>query len=275
MKTIYIATIHWQTDYWIDIQGRYFKKFIPAPYAVFSCLNGIDIAPHQNKFDCINTDDIKDHGTKLNLLADIITNQAHDDDLILFIDGDAFPIADVRLLAEQYLNQYPLIAVQRKENFGDMQPHPCFCLTSVKFWKSIKGDWKKGTYTWKNDEGRDVNDVGGTLLQILDEKGIDWMPLNRSNKVDLHPVMFGIYHDVVYHHGMGFRKPASRIDRLNSVGFNQRRRRYELVKKFLPLGLSKRLFSPYNKIFKINNKLNKKTLNWIATDFDFFKRLMK
>jgi hypothetical protein len=274
MKKIYIATIHWQSDYWIDIQSRYFEKFVAAPYAVFACLNGIEVAPHQDKFDYINTDEIKDHGTKLNLLAEKITSQADDDDLIMFVDGDAFPIADINALADKYMPQYPLLAVQRKENLGDMQPHPCFCLTSVKFWKTIKGDWQKGSYTWKNAEGRDVNDVGGTLLKILDEGGIDWLPLNRTNQLNLHPVMFGIYHDVVYHHGMGFRRPASRIDRLNSPGFDQRRNQFEAVKKFLPLSLSKKLFSPYNKIIKINSKLNKKVLHWINSDPAFYKRFM-
>lgn len=274
MRTIYIATIHWQSDYWIDIQSRYFEKFIKAPYAVFACLNGIEVTPHQDKFDYINTDKIKDHGTKLNLLAEKIITQANDDDLIMFVDGDAFPIADINALADKYMPQYPLLAVQRKENLGDMQPHPCFCLTSVKFWKTIKGDWQKGSYTWKNAEGRDVNDVGGTLLKILHEGGIDWLPLNRSNQLNLHPVMFGIYHDVVYHHGMGFRRPASRIDRLNSPGFDQRRNQFEAVKKFLPLSLSKKLFSPYNKIIKINSKLNKKVLRWINSDPAFYKRFM-
>jgi hypothetical protein len=274
MKTIYIATIHWQSDYWIDIQERYFKKFIPKPYSVYSCLNGIDIEPHKDKFEYINTENIKDHGTKLNLLADKIIRNGKDDDLLLFVDGDAFPITDVRLLAKKYLSQYPLIAVQRKENLGDIQPHPCFCLTTVKFWKAIKGDWQKGNFTWKNDEGWDVNDVGGTLLQVLNEKNIEWMPLIRSNKFNLHQVMFGIYHDAVYHHGTGFRKPASRIDRLNSPGFNQRRKIFDITKNILPLTLSKKLFSPYNKIIKENNKLNKRVLKWIDSDQYFYKKFM-
>jgi len=275
MKRIYIATIHWQSDYWIDIQCKYIEKYIPPPYSIFACLNGIDIKPHVNKFDYINTDKIKDHGTKLNLLSTEILKHANDEDLILFLDGDAFPISNLRMLAKKYLDKHPLIAVQRKENLGDIQPHPCFCLTTAKFWKTIKGNWQKGNFTWKNSEGRNINDVGGSLLDILNKNNIDWMPLNRSNEIDFHPVMFGVYHNVVYHHGMGFRKPASRIDRVNSKGFERRRKRFILAKKILPLDLCKSLLSPYNKVFRKNKKLNKKVLSWIETDSEFYRRFYK
>ena len=89
--------------------AQFFKKYIQPPYSVFACLNGIKTEPHTEKFTYINTENIKDHGTKLNLLADKILKQANDDDLILFVDGDAFPVADIRKLADENLDQYPHI----------------------------------------------------------------------------------------------------------------------------------------------------------------------
>ena len=67
-------------------------------------------------------------------------NAESDEDILLFIDGDAFPISDVATYAEEKLKQFPLIAVQRSENDGDPQPHPCFCITTVGFWK--KNKWR-------------------------------------------------------------------------------------------------------------------------------------
>jgi len=270
---IHIATVHWQSDYWIDIQLKYISQYIRGDIRTYACLNGVG-QEHEIKFDWVNTDDIVDHGTKLNLMANAIMNEASNEDWVVFIDGDAFPVADVVAFAENKINTYPLIAVQRFENLGDIQPHPCFCLTTVGFWKKIKGDWRKGDYKWINSEGRHVNDVGGTLLDLLIQNNEKWLPLNRSNRIDLHPLMFGIYADMVYHHGTGFRRPASRIDKYISPNFEARKRRFEIAKRFFPSSLSKFFFSPYNKIIKTNNALNKKVLSWIDSDDKFYNRFL-
>jgi hypothetical protein len=57
-------------------------------------------------------------------------------------------------------------------------------------------------------DGRQVSDVGGELLRILNENRILWKKLPRSNTRNLHPLLFGIYGDLVYHHGTGFRTSA-------------------------------------------------------------------
>ena len=62
--------------------------------------------------------------------------------------------------------------------------------------------------------GSAVTDVGGNLLGILTERSIPWRPLLRSNRVDLDPLWFGVYDDVAYHHGAGFRLPLARRDEL-------------------------------------------------------------
>ena len=151
------------------------------------------------------------HPIKLNLLADVATATAAPDDWLLFIDGDAFPIGDVVAFGRRKLAEFPLLAIQRKENDGDRQPHPSFCLTTVAFWKSIGGDWREDR-GWTNDRGETVHDVGGNLLAALEESGSRWYPMLRSNKVDVHPVFFGVYDDLVYHHGAGFRRAWSRAD---------------------------------------------------------------
>jgi hypothetical protein len=129
----------------------------------------------------------------------------------MFIDGDAFPIGDVATFARAALADFPLLAVQRLENLGDVQPHPCFCVTTVGFWKQLGGDWKRG-YEWRNALGELTTDVGGNLLGQLERAGIRWLPLHRSNRVNLHPIWFGVYQDLVYHHGAAFRGPWSRLD---------------------------------------------------------------
>lgn len=200
---IHIATVHWRTDRWVDIQLRYLERYVPGEYRTYAFLNGLP-ADHSSKFFYSSTERVKDHATKLNLLGDVIGFAAADDsDPLIFIDGDAFPIAPIDTLLEGLGSEAPLTAVRRSE-LGDPQPHPCFCITTVGFWRQIRGDWHPG-HEWKNAAGKKVSDVGGNLLGLLDEADINWRPLERSNTNDFHPLYFGVYGDFVYHHGGGFR----------------------------------------------------------------------
>jgi hypothetical protein len=214
---IHVATVHYQSDEWIDIQREYLEEHAGDEFRVYAFLNGIDERYH-SKFFYTSSEPVtasslgEEHATKLNRLADIIRfSDSSPDDLLLFLDGDAFPISDVSSYADSRLKEHPLAAVQRLENAGDIQPHPCFCITTVGFWEEIGGDWRPG-YQWENDEGY-VSDVGGNLLLILEQNDVDWYPMHRSNQENLHPLWFGIYDDIVYHHGAGFRTPFSRVDK--------------------------------------------------------------
>ena len=202
---IHVVTVHFMDDRWIGPQLRALKRHLGPDHRVTACLNGID--PAWNEVFHSAHDLEGTHALKLNALAKIVADSgAAPDDLLLFIDGDAFPIATVDA---GLLDGVPLTAVRRDEHLQDRQPHPCFCLTTVGFWHSIGGDWEQG-HTWRNETGESVSDVGGNLLGILEAAQISWRPLLRSNRIDLDPLFFGIYGDVVYHHGAGFRIPKSR-----------------------------------------------------------------
>lgn len=212
---IYVTTVHWQSENWIDFQLGYLGRNISEPFRVYAWLNDVR-GDHRHKFHYVNTESVPDHAIKLNILADLIYfDSDRQDDLIIFLDGDAFPIGDVIAFARQKLEKVPLIAVQRLENNGDLQPHPCFCLTTVGFWKRIGGDWKPG-YMWDNSQGEPVTDVGGNLLGLLRREKVEWYPMRRSNRINLHPLWFGIYEGLIYHHGAAFRDPLSRIDIQNA-----------------------------------------------------------
>jgi hypothetical protein len=200
----HVVTVHWKLDTWIEPQLRYFRRFLPADTRVYASLNGID-GQYGDAF-AYAADLPGTHPEKLNALAEIVSAGAAPDDYIVFIDGDAFPIAPLRA---DVLRGTPLAAVRRDENLNDPQPHPCFCITTVGFWNEIRGDWRPG-YTWTNALGYRTSDVGANLLGILRERNIEWRPLLRTNEVDLHHLWFAIYDDVVYHHGAGFRGRRAR-----------------------------------------------------------------
>jgi hypothetical protein len=213
-STLHIATVHWRCADWIDIQLDYLKRYCGCQIKLYAYLNDVPQA-HHGKFDYVDTADDLGHAEKLNNLAQVIISRAEADDYLLFIDGDAFPVAQLGPFYQQ-LGQYPLIAVQRQENNGDQQPHPCFCLTTVKFWESIGGDWRPGGY-WMDHSGRRITDVGGKLKDILEEGGHSWLPLLRSNQKDLHPLWFAVYGGMAYHHGAGFRDQLCRLDAMRGI----------------------------------------------------------
>ncbi len=208
---IYVATVHWNDPKWIAPQRRALAAQMQEPFRVFANLQGIEPA-YDRYFDSVTRGE-GNHPQKLNDLADAITNEAQPEDLILFLDGDAFPVRGLDSWLRELLREHRLAAVRRDENAGDIQPHPCFCVTSVGFWNEIGGDWRHGS--WITAEGATASDVGGTLLSTLKARSIPWRPILRSNAVNLHPVFYGLYEGHIYHHGSGFRPAISRADETN------------------------------------------------------------
>ena len=206
---IHVVTVHWQSAKWIDPQLRYLERNIDQPFRVYAALEGID-RDEWRRFH-FAADLRGTHPQKLKALAAIVLERADPDDILVFIDGDALPVRPIGAWMERSLATFPLAAVRRDENLGDRQPHPCFSFTTCGFWGEIRGDWGKGG-TWTNSVGDTVTDVGGNLLHLLDDRGIDWLPLLRTNTVDKHPLWFAVYDHRIYHHGAGFRSRQSRLD---------------------------------------------------------------
>lgn len=233
---LYIATVHYGSPDWIEVQTRYLRQHVSVPYQTWTSLERIDPA-YAVHFDRV-LEQRATHGEKLNHLALEISHEASDDDLLMFLDGDAFPIADPMPLIIDGLGKAPLIAVRRAENLNEPQPHPCFCVTTVGTWRGLPGDWSRG-YIWRGPKGEPVSDVGANLLRTLELTGTPWVQVLRSNGTKLNPLFFAIYGDTVYHHGAGFRTdsvlsrvdvealperwPASRIRGVGRISLSRRR----------------------------------------------------
>jgi len=199
---LYVATVHFRSPRWIEIQTRHLREHIRVPYEVWTSLEGIDPSWGEH-FDRVLVQRGL-HAAKLNHLALEIGHVAEPDDLLMFLDGDAFPIADPMPLIEDGLARAPLLAIRRAENADEPQPHPSFCVTTVGAWRRLCGDWCAG-YTWASPRGTPTSDVGGNLLRRLEVEGEEWVQVLRSNSHALDPLHFGIYGGAIYHHGAGFR----------------------------------------------------------------------
>ncbi len=208
---LYVASVHYKSPQWIEIQTQHLREHISVPFQTWTSLEGIDPA-YARYFDRVLQQKGM-HAGKLNHLAAEISYEAADEDLLMFLDGDAFPIADPMPLIERALAEAPLLAVRRAENVDEPQPHPCFCVTTVGTWRSLPGDWTAGP-VWPGARGIPTSDVGANLLRRLELSNTPWVPVLRSNRRDVDPLYYAIYGDVIYHHGAGFRagdlSPADR-----------------------------------------------------------------
>jgi hypothetical protein len=199
---LYIATVHYRSPRWIEIQTQHLRKHLSVPHQLWSSLEHIDPA-YGVHFDRV-LEQRGSHAGKLNHMAMEISHLADAEDLLMFLDGDAFPIKDPMELIEDGLSRAPLVAVRRAENVEEPQPHPCFCVTTVGTWRELPGDWTAGP-TWPGAHGKPTTDVGGNLLRRLELSGTPWVEVLRSNRRNLDPLSFAVYGDVIYHHGAGFR----------------------------------------------------------------------
>jgi hypothetical protein len=278
---LHVATVHWQSERWIDIQLRYLHRHVEEPFRVYAFLNGIPDG-EKRKFFYAAGEPIREHAVKLNRLAEVILREAaSESDLLLFLDGDAFPITSLVPFLRRELLAAPLVAVQRLENNGDRQPHPCFCATTVAFWRSLEGDWNEG-YRWTNSAGHPTTDVGGNLLGLLERRGISWRPLLRSNRRNLHPVWFGVYADAVYHHGAGFRR--DKVSRADLQGLAESRGRRGTLAKAAGAALdgllrrsplrALRAYTEFERLNRRNTRLSEDIFGRIQRDEPFVRDLL-
>lgn len=263
---IHIITSHHRTGEFIIPQVHFIKRSIKQEYKIWAFYDPLDVSeldkfkphfyflenppplkdihkyfkyPKSNKTQPNIPGSLEAHYLKLNFLTDKVLNDSNtkDTDILLYLDGDSFPIAPLDNFIETKLKRYELCGVQRLENGFDIQPHGCFTLTTVKLFKRFdKYIWDNG-YAWSNlhtDSFR--TDVGGELLRKLIEHRIDWYPLHRTNTVNIHPVCFGIYDDLIYHHGAGFRGVMNAIIlRKTSISEEMLRKTKELEDRLIKL----------------------------------------
>lgn len=272
---IYVLTVHWQTPFWITIQNKYLNRFIRSPFKTFAFLTRIEL-DYSKYFDYSCFEEITEHATKLNILAEMVSLFALDEDILIFLDGDAFPINDIDDGFLLNIRKHQLGAIQRIENNGDIQPHPAFCVTTVGFWKKIKGTWHKG-YRWKDKHGDMVTDIGGNLLKILQDNKVDWYKMLRCNRKNFHPLAFGIYDHLVYHHGFGFRKGLGGREVRAQWGEKDRLKRLDvrILNRLIPRQWPiQRVINPYYRarvrLSEDFERLNTEVANMILDDEDFY-----
>jgi hypothetical protein len=264
---IYIATAHHLSSKWIRPQTDYLRRHLSEPYRVFASCEGID----QEWFEYFDevVPSIGHHEGKLNLLAAEIDAIAAPDDLMMFLDGDAFPIADPMPLVRDKLEDHALVA--NRMSAAAAPPHPSFCVIPVHRWRELHGDWSKG-HAWIGVGGDVVTDVGGNLGRSLERHGLRWHPLNRSNTVDLHRVWFGVFDSLVYHHGAAFRTPLTPGEHTQILGVS--RDDYPNMSRLWRLATKPRRTRQRRRLLRHYEQTSDEVYEALTRDPDFWKRFV-
>jgi hypothetical protein len=137
----------------------------------------------------------------------------------------------------------------------------------------LHGDWSPG-HCWTAASNVPVTDVGGNLLRCLERNGAEWTPILRSNRVDLHPVFFGVYGDIVYHQGAGFRSGISRADRAGAPPEWTRAQRLPKVGTFVKRVDAARLERYRRKMDSERRPLMEDMIRRIQEDPEFYRALI-
>lgn len=189
---------HWyeQQLFWLNRTIPHFDHFVVA--------YGIDETEFSDSRVILADDQVsaeRDHVLALQTILKFFRSVEYDYYLIL--DSDCFPIAEdwlMRLL--KAMRQRSIAAPIRYENF-DTYPHPCLFFLKPK---ALLLDLDFRATEYSNLIGRKVRDVG----VALSKHASSWLPLIRTNQVNAHPVMSGIYFGSFYHHAAGSRWPEFR-----------------------------------------------------------------
>jgi len=134
-------------------------------------------------------------------------------------DLDSFPIADGWLGG--ILADLPpgagVAGVLRRENGDICLPHPSGTVLTRAFVEdhdvsfSPDSDGTSEFRRFLHATGQ-AGDTGIRLAYALWRDALPWLPLERTNAVDLHPVIAGVYGDRIFHLGAGTRAAVFRAD---------------------------------------------------------------
>ena len=218
---IYVATVHVASARWIDLQLAFLRRNIREPFKVYANLQDVPDG-HADKFDRV-VPILGDHPGKLNLLAGEIAAEARPDDLIVFLDGDAFP--DRRPAAHRPArasNARPSWPCAGTRTSPTAAPPLVLRGARAATGSASTGTGRRGTRGRPPTAGPPPT-WAATSSGLWSEPATNGRPLLRSNRVNLHPLWFGVYGGIVYHHGAGFRWAVGRVDLVNPPRLTTRR----------------------------------------------------
>jgi len=193
---------HPRSKIWYDLQIKYIKD-TTNDFKHIVYLNGQNNFYKESeviKVNCTNASDGQySHIRGLNEIIDYFKVHKEYDNLLL-IDSDCFPFRSwEKDLQFNIKNKFGIAAIARYENL-DTFAHPSFFYATREQVENLKFDKRSNI----NIVGHEFKDTSSNLKE-------SFYPLIRSNKINYHPVLCGVYWNRIYHHGAGSRNLEFRL----------------------------------------------------------------
>jgi hypothetical protein len=180
-----------------------------------------------SNYKIINMNNVpNEHYLQMMYLYDKVTKDiAQPNDIVAFLDGDAFPICAGWVdKLKKYMSEYNMACIYRYEDRG---------------YQDVDGYWPAPHLSFSafNKRIKDIYDLrweltgdhfAHTIVDKIRNNGLKVKELKRTNVYNAHNVMFGVYDDMIYHNGSGTRGLLGRpIAAYHGAPLNLTRQAYE------------------------------------------------
>ncbi len=129
-----------------------------------------------------------------------------DFDYAVTLDNDSFPVRDdwLDVMVSACEKGAAVAGVYRDEMAPEIEPfiHVSALCVRLDDLRALKVSFGRGAQR----EIAHNQDVGQRITYEFTQQGRTIAPLQRSNRVNVHFLMGGLYGDVIYHHGAGSRR---------------------------------------------------------------------
>lgn len=191
---------------WLNIQYLHLNKYTASPYMIYMGYTDFIPQPPADQYKLINLNSVLPnvHYIHANYMCnEVVLPSIQNDDVVVFLDIDAFPCDDWDSKVMAYLQKHDIVAMYRYEDLGycqEPQHYPC---SHLAFFATTKQVWKKHNLRWHIDGGLQNPQFG--MEDIIKSNNIKVKKLERTNIFNAHKIMFGVYDDIIYHHCCGVR----------------------------------------------------------------------
>lgn len=219
---------------WFSLQSEYLAK-TTNDYDHVVVVNHSDTSAFEGHVEVVYSlanDPTKIHGSTLHLSAlkelhKYFLSVQNDYDCFLFLDNDAFPIRkDWEPLLASKMEQQACdkeIAVILRTEICEFRWHASVLYATREGLRNL--EFKFSSMDYLAGMGKDLlgnveNDIHLNYQATQARDSV--LPLVRTNQYNLHPVAFGIYYDMFYHHTFGsehgIKESSSPFNSLRNVG---------------------------------------------------------
>lgn len=241
------------------------RRHTTVPYAIYGAPLRLPARFHPQLasagvrvHDLVAPDDVLSHVQHSTLLTALLARVVADGCThVGTLHVDSFPIADgwVERMAAPLTRQSPVTAVF-EEMEGDTRARPNLAgmLALADYWRDeqpflipppeLERSPKWGEFLRRHQQHVTHSGVG--LGYCLEQSGKTWIPLHRTNSRQRHPVLAGIYADLIFHLGAATRPRSFLTDSAQSsesAAMRGRRKLASLVRRSVPSSV-RRLLRP-------------------------------